>query len=198
MLSVTVGVVETEIALDPNTAPLLVAAKFTVLKYAFTVVPPVTLIPIKGLAALAAVARKSPILLLLRETVAPAETKIPFTVDEALLPDTSQIVFLKIFSVVAAPLAEIPITAEAPVEDNVLIVFKLMLTVVPVLLQLIPVTAPPVPEETNPVTVFELRFKTVGTVPDEPARIPIIEPVPVIFEMVLLDTLLVPVPKYAS
>ena len=70
-----------------------------------------------------------------------------------------------------------------------------MLTVVPTLLQVIPVTAPPVPDETNPETVFELIFNTVGTEPEAPARIPTIEPVPVIFEIVLLDTLFVPVPK---
>ena len=149
------------------------------------------------MAALAAVARKSPIRLLLIVPVVEADNNIPFTVVDALLPDRSQIVFLNTLFAVDPP-TEIPVTAEAPVEDNVLTVFRLMLTAVPVLVQLIPVTAPPVPEETKPVTVFELRFKTVGTVPAEPASIPIIEPVPVIFEMVLLDTLLVPVPKYAS
>ena len=69
--------------------------------------PPVILIPINGLAALAAVVRKSPMRLLCSVTVVPAETAIPFTVELALLPDTLQIVFLKTL-VVAAPVITIP------------------------------------------------------------------------------------------
>ena len=152
------------------------------------------LIPINGFEALAAVVLKSPIRLLLKDTVVPEATEIPFTVEEALLPKRSQIVFLKTL-VEAAALMLIPTTAEAPVEDNVLIEFRLIFTVVPILEQVIPVTAPPVPEETKPVIIFEFIFKRVGTWPEEPARIPTIEPAQEIFEIVLFDTLFVPVPK---
>ena len=62
--SVSVGPVDAEIALDPNNAPDEDAAKLTVLKYAFTVVPPVMFKPIKEFAAFAAGDLRSPIRLL--------------------------------------------------------------------------------------------------------------------------------------
>jgi hypothetical protein len=86
-------------------------------------------------------------------------------------------------------------TTEVDVVDRPFIVFDVMVTAVPTFELVMPVTAPPVPDDVNPVTVFELTFKTVGAVPEEPAKIPTIEPVPVIFEIVLLDTLFVPGPK---
>lgn len=80
------------------------------------------MIPTNGFNAFAAGVRRSPIRLLRISIVVPAETKIPFTVDEALLPEILQMVFLKTL-VVVAPVTAIPVTADNPVEDNVLIVF---------------------------------------------------------------------------
>ena len=173
-LKSNVGVEDAEIALDPNNAPLLVAFNCTVLKYAFTVVPPVIFKPISGLAALAAVALKSPILLLERLTVVPPDTKIPFTVVVALLPDKSAMVFLRTFTV-APPVTPKPTTAAAPVDDKVFIALLLMFEVVAGVAQVIPVTAPPVPVDDNPVTVFVARFN-VETVPLDPTNNPVIAP----------------------
>ena len=97
--------------------------------------------PINGLAALAAVVRRSPMRLLWILTVVPAETKIPFTVDEALLPEILQMVFLKTL-VVVAPETTMPLTADATVDARVLIALLLMLINVEVFEQVIPVTEP--------------------------------------------------------
>ena len=79
--------VEAEIALEPNNAPDEDAAKLMVLKYAVTVVPPVIFKPTNGLAAFAAGVVNDPMRLLKTEIVVPALIKIPFTVEDALLPD---------------------------------------------------------------------------------------------------------------
>lgn len=185
---------ETDAALEPNKAPELVPARNMVLKYAFTVVPPVMFNPIRGFAAFAAVARRSPMRLFDIVAVVLDEISIPLTVELALLPSKSQILFLKTLFAVFPPI-DIPLTADAPVEDSVEITLLLMFTAVPVFVHVIPVTAPPVPDETNPETVFELMFNMAGAVPEEPARIPISEPAQVIFEIELFETLFVPVPK---
>ena len=88
-LSVTLGVVEAEIAELPNNVPELVPARLMELKEAVIVVPPVMFKPIKGLAALAAEVRRSPIRLLYAFIVVPALTETPLTVEDALLPAIS-------------------------------------------------------------------------------------------------------------
>jgi hypothetical protein len=84
-----IGEVETETALDPKRAPELLAFKYTELKEAFTVVPPPMFKPTIGLAAFAAVARKSPIRLLYAFIVVPEVIDKPFTVVKALFPERS-------------------------------------------------------------------------------------------------------------
>ena len=140
-----------------------------------TVVPPVILIPISGLAALAEGVRKSPTRLLEIFIVVPDETKIPFTVDETLLPNMSQIVFLKTFVVEPPPVIESAITADAPVDERVLIELLFTLVVVPILAHVIPVTELPVPVDVMLLIMLLAQVSKVE-VPLPPKLIHVIEP----------------------
>ena len=124
-------------------------------------------------------------------TVVPNETRIPFTVELALLPDTSQIVFLKTLVVVAPPI-EIPVTADAPVLARVLIALLLILINVEVFVQVIPVTLPPVPIDNKLLIVFVATAMNVAAFEVAPIVTPVIVLRPVIFVIVLLERLETP------
>ena len=131
------------------------------------------LIPINGFEALAAGVRRSPILLLKTETVVPEETRIPVTVDDAELPERSQMVFLKIL-VAVFPVLAIPIMAEPAVVESVLTALSLILIVVEVFELVIPVTFPPKPVEVKLVMVLEEMVNGVARLAELPIVIPVI------------------------
>jgi len=71
----------------------------------------------------------------------------------------------------------IPATVDdAPVLDNVLIVFPLILTVADVFEHAIPVTLPPVPVDDKPVIVFDATFSGVAKLTVLPIVIAVIVP----------------------
>ena len=91
-------------------------------------------------------------------TKVPADTKIPLTVEEALLPARSQILFLNTL-VLVAPDTTKPETAAPAVLDMPLMELLLMFTMADVLEQVMPVTAPPVPVERILKSVLDAIFK---------------------------------------
>lgn len=103
-------------------------------------VPPVILIPFKGLAAFADGVRKSAILLFERVIVVPDETNIPFTAPDALSACKLQMVFFE-YTWVVPPELLIPDTVEAPVVLKPVIVFPVKVCVPEA--EEIPVIAPP-------------------------------------------------------
>ena len=104
----------------------------------------------------------------------PLETSTPFTVELALLPLISYILFLKTF-VVVAPVTEIAVTADAPTLLNVLMVLPEILIVVDVFEQVIPVTAPPVPVDVILLIVFPETVTSVAALDEEPSEIAVME-----------------------
>lgn len=134
------------------------------------VVPPVRFIPTNGLAAFAAVARKSAIRLLDAFTVVPPVTESPNTVEETPLLARLQIVFLKILAVVPPELTK-PTTLE--VDEYPLSVLLLILVTVAGQAFEIPVTVPPVPEEVRPVIELE-AIVNAAMVPLPPTNNPVI------------------------
>ena len=96
---------------------------------------------------------------------------------------------MKILAVGTKPVDEIPITANAPVLERVLIVLLLIFIVVDIFEQVIPETAPPVPVELKLFIVFDAIAIEVARFAAEPIVIPVIVLRPVIFVIVLLDKL---------
>ena len=152
--------------------------------------------PINGFAALAAGVRRSPTLLFDIFIVVPAETRIPLTVELALLPDISQIVFFVILVDVAAE-TTIPETEAAPVLANVLI--ELLLNTIPeeVFEQVIPVTLPPTPVDVRLVIMLVDIETEVAVLTVAPRVIPVREDCPVILDIVLFEILETPF-KYVT
>ena len=91
-----------------------------------------------------------------------------------------------------APVIEIPCTNDAPVLDNVLIVFKLKVIVGEVLLQVIPVTLPPAPEDTKLFRILLETVRAVALLNEELIEIPVIAACPAKLVSVLVERTLVP------
>ena len=88
-----------------------------------------------------------------------------------------------------APVTAIPITAEAPVDDKVLIVLLLIFTTGDVFELVIPVTAPPAPVEIKLLIMLEEIVAGLAVLTEEPIVIPVIAPCPVILVIVFVERL---------
>lgn len=140
-------------------------------------------------------------------TIEPAATEVEEIPDMVLVSITTLVPFEELIAVAVLPVLDnvamllfdmllvgeaevfiMPHTAPA-VEDNpvIVFVFVLLVSVVAGCPLLIPTTAPPAPEDVKVVMVLKLTLNAVA-VPVTPIFNPVIAPVEVILEIVLLET----------
>jgi hypothetical protein len=126
LIRLSIGVVDEYRAELPKLVPVLDAERKTVLKNRPTLFPPATRIPTRLLAPEVAGVFRSLSILLYTFTVAPAAIWIPYTIEVALSPEISHILFLKMLD--TAPEAEadanMPVKAEPEFPDIPEITFE--------------------------------------------------------------------------